>query len=161
MKITFLVALMWIAGSTLAQNEVSGKVVNVIDGNTLEIIGADQQRQKLSLFGIDCPEPGQDYADKAKKLLEKLLLNENVSVQIKGKDRWGNYLAIVVKENTDPRIELLKEGLAWTTEKNPIPELEEYRIKAKEKERGIWKQENPTPPWIYRRQQSMMQAKSS
>jgi micrococcal nuclease len=56
---------------------------------------------------------------------------------------------------------LLKEGLAWTAEKNPIPELEEYRIKAKEKERGIWKQENPTPPWIYRRQQSMMQAKSS
>ncbi|HPM30802.1 MAG TPA: thermonuclease family protein [Chryseolinea sp.] len=149
-------------GSVWANDGVSGKVVSVIDGNTIEVIGDDNETIKISLLGIDCPELGQDYGDKAKKFMEKLTLEKNVTVKLQGKDRWGNYLAIVtVNDKIDPRVELLKEGLAWTAEKNPLPELEEHKEKAKEKNKGLWKQENPTPPWIYRREQTMLQPKSS
>jgi len=48
-----------------------------------------------------------------------------------------------------------------TAERNPIDELESIKEKAKEKGKGLWKEQDPTPPWIYRRQQSMMQPKSS
>ena len=149
-------------GSVWANDGVSGKVVSVIDGNTIEVIGDDNETIKISLLGIDCPELGQEYGDKAKKFMEKLILEKNVTVKLQGKDRWGNYLAIVkVNDRIDPRIELLKEGLAWTAEKNPLPELEEHKEKAREKNKGLWKQENPTPPWIYRREQTMLQPKSS
>lgn len=161
MKAIFFSFLILGAGLQLQANEIFGKVINVIDGNTLTIIGPDNKSEKYVLAGVDSPEPGQEHADKAKRFLEKLLLNENVSVQVSGKDRLGNYIAIVMKGDVDPRVELLKEGLAWTAEKNPIPELEVHRMKAKEKGRGLWKIENPTPPWIYRRQQSMMEAKGS
>jgi endonuclease YncB( thermonuclease family) len=145
---------------TFAQN--TGKVINVIDGNTIEVVDEKSQIQKLMFAGIDCPEPGQEYADKAKKFIEKLLLNKEVSWEIVGKDRWANYLAVIkLKDDLDPRVELLKEGLAWTHEKNPLPELEVHRVKAQEKRKGLWKEESPVSPWIYRRQQSMMQAKSS
>ena len=161
MKTIILFFLLWVSIEVIAQNEIVGKVINVIDGNTLEVKGADNQTQRLVLAGIDSPELGQEFGDKAKKFLEKIMMDEDVQVRISGKDRWGNYIAVVMKGKTDPRVELLEEGLAWTSEKNPDPEFESIRLKALEKGRGLWKEQNPTPPWIYRRQQSMLQAKSN
>jgi micrococcal nuclease len=145
----------------LANDIVSARVVAVIDGNTLEIRGEDNETRKIILAGIDSPELSQEYGEKARKFLEKIALEKDVTVQITGKDRLGNALAIVIIEDKDPRLELLKEGLAWTSEKNPIADLETIRLKAQEKGRGLWKQENPTPPWTYRREQTMLQPKSS
>ena len=146
----------------IANDEITGKVVSVIDGNTLEVVGSDKEKHKITLVGIDSPELLQDFGDKAKRLLEKLTLQKNVTVKFVGKDRWGNYLAeVVVEGKFDPRIELLKEGLAWTAERNPLPELEEFRTKAQQKGKGLWKQDDPIPPWIFRRQQTMLQPKSS
>lgn len=144
-----------------AQDEVSGKVVAVVDGNTLEVLTGTNETYKIVLAGIDSPELTQEYGDKAKQFLEKLAGEKEVTFVLKGKDRWGNYLGRVLLDGeTDLRIELLREGLAWTSEKNPQPELESYRTTAQEKGKGLWKQDNPIPPWIYRRQQSMMVAKS-
>ncbi len=161
-KIFCTLACLILISSAWATVEISGRVVSVIDGNTIEIMDANNETTKISLIGIDCPELGQEYGDKAKKFMEKIILEKNVFVKIQGKDRWGNYLAIVTfNDNTDPRVEILQEGLAWTAEKNPIPELEGYKEKARGKSKGLWKQESPTAPWIYRRQQTMLQPKSS
>jgi micrococcal nuclease len=159
MKKLFIFLLIWSSFQAVSQTEMTAKVTAVIDGNTFEITGADNQPIRVVLAGVDSPEPGQEFSEKARKLMEKMLLEEEVSVSIKGKDRWGNYVAIVMKGNTDPRIELLEEGLAWTAEKNPLPEFEEIRVRAQEKGKGLWKEANPIPPWTFRRQQSMMQAK--
>lgn len=160
MKGIILLCLLIISVNAPGQEAV-GKVVAVLDGNTLEVKSNDNAVVKLVLYGVDAPELSQEFGEKARRFLEKLLLKKDVTYKLMGKDRWGNSLAMVMKGNIDPRTELLEEGLAWTAEKNPIPELEELRIKALEKGTGLWKEENPTPPWIYRRQQSMMQAKSN
>lgn len=164
MKKLALIFLLWTSGllGATAGDEITGKVISVIDGNTLEVESGLNEKQKIMLAGIDSPELHQEYGDKAKKLLEKLTLDKSVTVKFVGKDRWGNYLAeVVVEGKFDPRVELLKEGLAWTAERNPAPALEEYRTKAQQKGKGLWKQQDPTPPWIFRRQQTMLQAKSS
>lgn len=144
-------------------NEFEGVVTAIVDGNTLEITKDNSEAVKVKLYGIECPEMGQDFSQDAKAFLEKKLLKKNVTVQIQGKDRKGTPLAIVLdtKKKQDPRIELLKEGLAWTAERNPLSDLEDYRLQAQQKKVGLWKDEQPTPPWTYRRQQSMMTAKSS
>ena len=145
-----------------ANEIISGKVVTVIDGNTVEVIAADHSTYKIMLHGIDCPELGQDYGDKAKRYLEKLLLAKPVTVEVKGKDRSGTRIGVIILDGeTDPRYELLKEGLAWTAEVNPNPELEGLKEKAREKGKGLWKQDNPTPPWTFRRQQTLLKMKSS
>jgi micrococcal nuclease len=59
----------------------------------------------------------------------------------------------------DPRIKLLSEGLAWTSEKNIEPEFELLRLKAKAHRKGLWKEKDPTQPWIFRRQQTMLTPK--
>jgi len=164
MKRTLSLVLFFTYASVFsAAEEFTARVTSVIDGNTFEVTGQDNGLQRFVLAGIDSPEPGQPYAEKAKRALEDMILNKEVRIQVEGKNRWGQYLAIVtiVRNNKDPRIELLKEGLAWTSEKNPIADLEAIRLSAEQKGKGIWQDENPTPPWIYRREQSMMQAKSS
>jgi len=146
----------------MAYDTVTGKVTAVIDGNTLEVTADNNEIHKVMLAGIDCPEITQEFGEQARQYLEKLTLNKKVTVNFTGKDRWGNYLGIVlVKGSVDPRVDLLKEGLAWTAERNPDPEFEAHRARAQEKGKGLWKDNNPTPPWTYRREQSMMEAKSS
>ncbi len=109
----------------------------------------------------DSPELEQEYGDKAKRLLEKLILDRNVEVQIQGKDRLGNRLGIILIDGEDPREKLLEEGLAWTSERNPIEAFETIKEKSKENRKGLWKEIEPTPPWIFRRQQTMLQFKTS
>jgi endonuclease YncB( thermonuclease family) len=142
-------------------DDIVGKVIAVIDGNTVEVLDAANEKYKILLAGIDCPELGQDFGDKAKARLEKILLRKEVKVTLQGKDRFGNRLGVVLVGDDDPRIQLLKEGLAWTAEKNPNPDLEPYRTWAQQKGKGLWKLDNPTPPWTYRRQQTMAAPKSS
>lgn len=161
-RVMSLMVVLMVVFMGWANDNIIGKVVSVIDGNTLEVIGEDNEIYKILLHGIDCPELEQEYGEKAKKALEKLVLEKKVLVKIQGRDRLGNRLGVIMIEGEeDPRFELLKEGLAWTSEKNPIEELETIKEKAREKNRGLWREDSPTPPWIFRRQQSMMQPKSS
>jgi micrococcal nuclease len=162
MKKGMIVFLLIASFSVFAGEEISGKVKSVIDGNTVEIEGQNNEIQIVLLVGIDCPELNQEYGEQAKSFLEKLALGKKVTFTITGKDRWGKQLAVVMLNGkTDLRIEILKEGLAWTAEKNPLQELESVKDSAKGNSKGLWKQDNPTPPWIYRRQQTMLQPKES
>lgn len=161
MRKAAILALAFVSTIVFAENELTGKVVSVIDGNTVELVTNESESYKILLFGIDSPELGQEYGDKAHELLRKMILDKTVNVKIQGKDRWGNRLGIVLIEGkVDPRLELLQAGLAWTAEVNPIQELESIKEKAREKGRGLWKEKDPTPPWTYRREQTMLQPKS-
>ena len=152
---------LFISAISLA-NDLEGKVVAVIDGNTLQIVCQNDQTHIVHLLGIDSPELSQEFGNESKEYLEKIALGKKVTVSIEGKDRRGNPLAVVmVNGRKDLRIELLEEGLAWTAEKNPLPELEACRTRAASKGLGLWKQNNPTPPWTHRRQQSMLEPKTS
>ena len=139
---------------------IKGKVVNVRDGNTIELITEENESYKIELAGVDCPEPEQPFGPEAKHLLEKNIKGKNVEAFIEGKNRWGVRQAIVIpKGGDDPRIKLLAEGLAWTSEKNAIPELESIRVDAQAHGVGLWKEKEPTPPWIFRRHQTMLTPK--
>lgn len=140
----------------------TGRVSLVVDGNTVEIVAAGNETIRLKLYGINCPELGQSFGEDARKFLEGLVLKKTVTVEWRGKDRWGNRLgALGLPGNVDPRRELLKQGLAWTTEINPDAEFEAIKEKAREARTGLWKEKDPVAPWKFRRQQSMMQIKSS
>ena len=162
MKKTFVFVLAVVLSSVVyAENELSGKVVSVVDGNTIELLSDDNESYMIMLYGIDSPELGQEFGDKAQKFLQKIALDKKVNVKIQGKDRWGNRLGIILIEGKiDLRLELLEAGLAWTAERNPIVELESVKEKAREKGKGLWKEKDPTPPWTYRREQTMLEPKS-
>ena len=47
--------------TAFANNGITGKIITVIDGNTVEILGDDTQTYKVILAGIDCPELTQSF----------------------------------------------------------------------------------------------------
>src|SRR5207249_4263396 len=53
-------------------SEFSGKVVNVADGDTIIVLDRKIER-RVSLVGIDVPEKGQPYSDRAKRELSPCL----------------------------------------------------------------------------------------
>ncbi|MCB0491883.1 MAG: thermonuclease family protein [Cyclobacteriaceae bacterium] len=163
MRIIFVAVLILLSPSiTFGANELVGKVVSVIDGNTFELETENKELYKIILYGIDCPEMGQPFSEAAKAQLEKLILKQTLTVTVQGKNRYGIRQGYFVNKNrVDPRNILLKNGLAWTAEQNSIQDLEDLRLEAMVLKVGIWTEDEPVPPWIYRRTQSMLQPKSS
>lgn len=162
MRTFFYSFLLLVVATSVQARTIQGKVTRVIDGNTLEFLSADGDKYTILLSGIDCPELSQAFGNEARLCLEKLTLNKPAAVTIKGKDKAGNAVAeVLINGKNDPRVQLLKEGLAWTDESNSESALESYRVTSQSKKKGLWKDENPTPPWTHRRQQSMLEAKSS
>lgn len=140
---------------------IVGEVTAIHDGNTLEVSTKEKDTYRITLMGIDCPELQQAYGKEARNFLSQSLLHQEVTVLIHGKDRNKNYVGVVLlTEGEDVRIALLEEGLAWTAEENPIPELELIRRDAARNRKGLWHQQSPLAPWTFRRQQSMLEAKS-
>ena|SRR5688500_15223519 len=138
-----------------------GTVTAVHDGNTLSMTANDGEKYRVVLMGIDCPELEQPYGREAKQLLEGLVLSREIVFEVHGKDRLGNHVGIVlIEDGEDVRLQLLAEGLAWTAERDPIGDLEAIRLGAMRERKGLWEQDDPVAPWLFRRQQSMMEPKS-
>lgn len=154
--------MIWSTHVLAGPMELSGKVISVIDGNTIEFQTADNDVFKFMLAGIDAPELSQEFGTEARKLLDKLIGGEQAVIVIEGKDRLGiRFGSLTYGKARDPRLDLLEKGLAWTSEKNPKPEFEVIKEAAKAQKKGLWDQVMPIPPWLFRRQQTMLAAKSS
>ncbi|QOI97124.1 MAG: thermonuclease family protein [Flammeovirgaceae bacterium] len=162
MKTIITITVFTFCSTWLFANEIlSGRVTSVIDGNTLEVVTETNESYRVVLHGIDSPELGQEFGEDAKLHLEKMILLKEIVVEMKGKDRWGNYVAIVFVNDVDLRVDLLSRGLAWAAEKGSVAALKDIENRARNRNIGLWEQQDPTPPWVYRRQQSMLAAKGS
>ena len=160
MKVVYIIGLM-LGMHTLQAQEFSSKIVNIIDGNTFEIIDPDKETVKVMLSEVDAPELAQEHGEEARQFSEKLLLKKKVTIQYKGKDIFGNKLAkITLKNGQDVGQILLENGWAMVKERKKDNKLLTLQAKAKSSKAGVWITGNPTTPWAFRRQQTMMQAKS-
>jgi micrococcal nuclease len=66
----------------------SGKVVGVTDGDTITVLH-DRQPEKIRLWGVDCPEKGQDFGTKAKQATSIMVFAKVVEVEPMTIDRYG------------------------------------------------------------------------
>ena len=147
---------------SLAQDQFSGKVVGVSDGNTLIVIDNYQDTLNVILGGIDCPEINQEMGQAAKAYTAKYCLEKTVNVDLLGKDRYGNDIANITINSTNLSKSLLEAGLAWYYPKNKgETALETIEKSARFRKVGLWAGENPVEPWVFRRQQSMLTPKLS
>lgn len=144
----------------------TGKVVSVHDGDTITVEREDGTREKIRLFGVDCPEtqlPGkwetQPYGRVAGDFVRTLLKDKDrVSIFEMG-ESYGRIVGAVIQLDNGGTVQeqLVSEGLAWVDPrfcKDSIKECKNWKKvqeKAMKKKRGLWKDKNPVAPWDWRR----------
>jgi endonuclease YncB( thermonuclease family) len=136
-----------------AAESFTGKVVGVHDGDTITVL-KDRTPVKVRLYGIDCPETGQDFGSRAKLATSELAFGKVVTVHPRRKDRYGRTVADVVLP--DGRIlnrELVRRGLAWWYNEYAPTDASLARLEAQARAAkiGLWSERDPTPPWDWRR----------
>lgn len=143
-----LFPLMAVAGT------FEGRVVRVIDGDTLDVMLSGPQVQRIRLANIDAPElHGQPFGQKSKEKLLDLAAGKFVSVVERGKDRYGRLIAEIYDSGgINLNREMVRSGLAWNyvrySTDSALPSLE---AAARQKRVGLWRDSDPVPPWAWRK----------
>ena len=133
--------------------DFSGPVVRVLDGDTIEVLH-NQHPERIRLSGIDCPEKGQAYGQRAKQAASVLVFGKKVTLQTHGHDKYGRTLAdVLLPDGTNVNYELVKDGWCWWYRKYaPLDtELEGLEKAARDAKKGLWVDPAPIPPRVYRK----------
>jgi len=143
-----LLALAVFSGSSAA---FQGKVVGVLDGDTIEVMQGGRA-VRVRLDGIDCPEKRQAFGARAKQFTSRMVFGKEVRIMEKGKDRYGRTLAeVILPDGKSLNQELVREGYAWWYWKYSDDEdLKRLQAEAREAKRGLWSDPKVIPPWIFR-----------
>ena len=131
----------------------SGRVVGVIDGDTIEVLH-NQHPERIRLSGIDCPEKRQAFGQRAKQAASELVFGKEVTIQTHGKDKYKRTLAdVILPDGTNVNHELVQNGWCWWYRKYAPGDLvlERLESEAREARKGLWVDPQPVPPWEWRK----------
>ena len=146
---SFLSTVLLLLFSLAAAADFTGRCVAVSDGDTITVMH-DGAAAKIRFSGIDCPERKQPYGEDAKSFTSAALLNKDVSIKEKGKDKYGRLLAEVFIGDKCLNYELIAAGLAWHYKRfSEDKYLAECRARVLKK--GLWAQASPEAPWEFRK----------
>lgn len=132
---------------------ISGLVVRVVDGDTLEIEDGRDSPISIRLAQIDAPESTQPYGGRSSEALSVLTLGKLVRADIVDRDRYGRSVAEVHVEGLHVNAEMVRLGHAWAyTRYARSVEIIELEDEARREGRGLWKLplEDRDAPWIWR-----------
>lgn len=136
---------------------LEGRVIGVSDGDTITVLDADKRQHKIRLSGIDAPESGQAFGNRAKQGLSDCAFGKTALVTGDKTDRYGRTVAKVTVAGVDCNLRQIELGLAWHYKKyageQPATERSSYAAAedaARTARRGLWVDPHAMPPWEWR-----------
>lgn len=138
--------------------EFTGHVISVADGDTVTVSNGRSQHLRIRLAGIDAPERGQPFGKHSADNLSKLIRRQEVLIRWDKKDRYGRLVGVVMHRGQDINLEQVRAGYAWwfrefADEQSPRDRINYARAEryAMENSLGLWSDQQPVPPWVWRR----------
>jgi micrococcal nuclease len=130
-----------------------GKVVRVTEGDTITILH-EAKNETVRLYGVDCPEKGQDFGQNARQFTTDRVLGKKVEVQKVSTEQYGGTFGIVSIDGVVLNLELVKFGYAWTYRqyctRKECHEWCRFEDEAKREKLGLWRLPVAIPPWEFR-----------
>lgn len=157
MKRSLITALLLAVSVWAHADLISGRVVHVVDGDTITLVDEQLRQHRIRLAGIDAPERGQAYSRRSREFLASLVASQQVDVEISKLDRYGRAVGKVFLQGRDVNLAMVEEGLAWhykhyESEQSPSDrtlyaqaEHEAHRLG-----KGLWVDADPLAPWVWR-----------
>jgi endonuclease YncB( thermonuclease family) len=141
--------------------ELTGHVIYVDDGDTVILQLTSGLRVNVRLSDIDAPEtshgpdrPGQLFGQESKSSLWKMAYDRAASAHCFEQDKYGRQVCHLVVNGVNLNNEQVRAGMAWANASNPRFVRDQtvfsLQAQAKTERRGIWSQQTPTPPWVWR-----------
>ena len=88
-----------------------------------------------------------------------MLFGRDVIVEVNKEDQYGRIVGTVTVDGRDAGLQQIRSGLAWfyTHYANEMTRQNRAAYIAAERDaraarRGLWSQQNPVPPWRFRRE---------
>ena len=142
----------------LPADTLTGKVVKVVDGDTVYILDAAKTQHKIRLAGIDAPERKQPYGRKSKDYLLGLVAGELVEVEWSKRDRYQRIVGKIIHDGRDVNLAMVRAGLAWwyrkyEREQSPADRVlyETAEDRARGEGVGLWADPSLMAPWEWRK----------
>ena len=151
------------AATASAQYTLTGRIVQVSDGDTINIL-VDRQIHRIRLASIDAPEtghgrtrPGQPFGEASRKHLADQVAGKTLTLICFEKDHYGRDVCDIPLGNTTANSLQVKSGMAWANQQGQgkylrdrsLPALER---RAKAERIGLWSEPRPVQPWVWRNQ---------
>jgi len=153
---------LFLTSSVYAQTTIKAWATRVYDGDTLTIVQVEDNQckgiYKIRLQGIDAPELKQSYGKAARRYAMRFAFGRLLTVTLVEKEKYGRWVGKVC-HGSSPYMclnyRLVREGYAWHYAAfSDDARLARAEAKARAEKIRLWRQEDPTAPWIYRKQQS-------
>lgn len=146
----YLTALFILCPAAQAET-FTAKVIAVADGDTITVMH-DNHAEKIRLSGIDCPEKKQPFGKDAKLFTSQAVFGKEVQVNTIGRDKYGRSIGEVIEpDGNSLNAKLVENGLAWHYIRFDHQQtLDDLEHQARGARRGLWVQDSPTPPWVFR-----------
>lgn len=134
-----------------------GVVIAVIDGDTVlfrpdRYSPSSRAFLKIRLAGIDAPEKDQPRGDAATRALAARVLHRHVAIATVATDIYGRTIAHVRVGEREIGTEMVQGGFAWAAARSRhAARLAEAQRQARRARRGLWEDDAPLPPWVWRR----------
>lgn len=148
-----LILLLLLILAPAVQATLTGRVVRVIDGDTVVVQTAPATEVRIRLAGIDAPENGQPFGQRARQFLASRIAGRVVEISGDSRDRYDRILGTVWADGRDINAELVCGGMAWAYRvrneaQNPV--YLQCENAAREQKKGLWQAPSPVPPWQWR-----------
>lgn len=149
MKLAWLSAL--VLAFALAAAASAATLEKVLDGDTA-VIREGSHRYHLRLLDIDAPELHQAYGRQAQRSLRALCQEARIVVETIGTDRYGRTLGNLHCDGHNSSTYQITQGMAWFNSKfSQNSALEDLQRQAQQRRIGLWQQEKPVQPWVWRK----------
>jgi endonuclease YncB( thermonuclease family) len=159
-----LIIILFLA-STYTFADFDADVINIVDGDTIDVLDTRGEKLRIRLLGIDAPEKAQPFGKESMLYLKKIINGNSVRIISKPDMNkpytlgfYKRVLGKIILNKKDINLEMIKEGMAWHFKKykksQPIEDRQSYNIeehKARKKNIGLWSNDNPLAPWKCRR----------
>ncbi|WP_081303109.1 thermonuclease family protein [Gilliamella sp. App6-5] len=156
LKHLLIFIILFCLSNTLAYADFSGKVVKVIDGDTVDILTVKKQKIRVRLLDIDAPERGQAFGDASREHLASLIAGKNVFVKENKKDIYKRTLGTIFFNKVNINAKMVESGYAWAYRYKGIADnkiMVKLEENAKQNKKGLWKDKYPITPWDFRHNQ--------
>lgn len=155
--VKFLVGCLLLLAGLACAETISGKVIGVMDGDTIEVLDATKTPRRIRLEGIDAPEKAQPFGARSKQHLSDQVFGKHVEVLSNKTDKYGRTVGKVMVGGKDANLGQVRSGFAWHYKEYQKEQSASDRVayanaetSARDMKSGLWNDLKPMPPWEWR-----------